>query len=115
MRGLTGHLTASVHGSPEELAEYRDLITLLETKVGRIIYNGFGTGIEVCASIHHGGPYPATTDPHFTSIGHAGIYRFARPICYQNFPAEELPAALQNGNTLRIWRLVDGELTRDDC
>jgi 2,5-dioxopentanoate dehydrogenase len=115
VRGLTGHLTASVHGTPEDLAEYRDLIALLETKVGRIIFNGFGTGIEVCASMHHGGPYPATTDPHFTSIGHAGIYRFARPICYQNFPQDALPPALRDRNAPRIWRLVDGQVTRDDC
>jgi NADP-dependent aldehyde dehydrogenase len=115
VRGLSGHLTASVHGTSEDLSEYADLIALLETKVGRIVFNGFGTGIEVCAAMHHGGPYPATTDPHFTSIGHAGIYRFARPICYQNFPQEALPAALRNRNTLGVWRLVDGQMTRDDC
>jgi len=114
VRGLAGHLTASVHGTPEDLAEYRDLIALLETKVGRIIFNGFGTGIEVCASMHHGGPYPATTDPHFTSIGHGAIYRFARPICYQNFPQDSLPAALRDRNALGIWRLIDGQLTRND-
>jgi NADP-dependent aldehyde dehydrogenase len=115
VRGLSGHLTASVHGTPEDLAEYHDLIALLETKVGRIIFNGFGTGLEVCASIHHGGPYPATTDPHFTSIGHGAIFRFARPVCYQNFPQEALPEALRNRNTLGIWRLVDGHLTKEDC
>ena len=115
VRGLSGHLTASIHGTAQELAEYRDLIALLETKVGRIIFNGFGTGIEVCASIHHGGPYPATTDPHFTSIGHAGIFRFARPVCYQNFPDQALPPALQDRNTLGIWRLVDGSVTKEDC
>jgi NADP-dependent aldehyde dehydrogenase len=115
VRGLAGHLTASVHGTPEDLAEYRDLIALLETKVGRIIFNGFGTGIEVCASMHHGGPYPSTTDPHFTSIGQAGIFRFARPICYQNFPPHVLPEALRDRNALGIWRLIDGQLTKDDC
>ena len=112
IRGLSGHLTASVHGTPEDLVEYRDLIALLETKVGRIIFNGFGTGLEVCPSVHHGGPYPATTDVHFTSIGHAGIFRFARPICYQNFPQEALPEALRDRNAAGIWRLIDGELTR---
>jgi alpha-ketoglutaric semialdehyde dehydrogenase len=110
VRGLGGHLTASVHGTPEDLTEYRDLLALLETKVGRIIFNGFGTGIEVCAAMHHGGPYPSTTDSHFTSIGPAGIYRFARPVCYQDFPDAALPEALQEGNPLKLWRLVDGRL-----
>jgi NADP-dependent aldehyde dehydrogenase len=110
---LTGHLTASVHGTAADLEEYRDLIAQLESKVGRIIFNGFGTGLEVCASLHHGGPYPATTDSHFTSIGQAGILRFARPLCYQNFPQEALPEELRDDNPRRIWRLVDGELTRE--
>ena len=114
IRQLTGHLTASVHGTPQDLEECRDLIALLETKVGRIIFNGFGTGLEVCASMHHGGPYPATTDSHFTSIGQAGILRFARPLCYQNFPQEALPEELRDENTRKIWRLVNGELSRDD-
>ncbi len=113
IRGLVGHLTASVHGTEEDLLEYRDLIALLATKVGRIIFNGFGTGIEVCAAMHHGGPYPATTDAHFTSIGHASIFRFGRPICYQNFPDAALPDALREANPTGIWRLVDGRLTRD--
>jgi 2,5-dioxopentanoate dehydrogenase len=111
IRGLSGHLTASVHGTPEDLDEYRDLIALLETKVGRIIFNGFGTGIEVCAAMHHGGPYPSTTDAHFTSIGPAGIFRFARPVCYQDFPDAALPEALRDANPLRIWRVVDGQIT----
>ena len=114
IRGLSGHLTASVHGTPNDLSEYRDVIALLETKVGRIIFNGFGTGLEVCPSLHHGGPYPATTDPHFTSIGHAGIFRFARPICYQNFPQDALPEPLRDRNATGIWRLIDGELSRED-
>lgn len=114
IRRLTGHLTASVHGTPTDLEEYRDLVALLETKVGRIIFNGFGTGLEVCAALHHGGPYPATTDSHFTSIGQGGIFRFARPLCYQNFPQEALPEPLRDRNTMGIWRLVDGVLTRDD-
>jgi len=113
VRGLGGHLTASVHGTPEDLAEHRDLIALLETKVGRIIFNGFGTGIEVCAAMHHGGPYPSTTDAHFTSIGPAGIFRFARPVCYQDFPDAALPEALREGNPLGISRLVDARLTKD--
>nr|MBA2259580.1 aldehyde dehydrogenase (NADP(+)) [Acidobacteriota bacterium] len=114
VRRLSGHLSASVHGTPEDLVEYRDLIALLETRVGRIVFNGFGTGLEVCPALHHGGPYPATTDAHFTSVGPAGIFRFARPICYQNFPQEALPEVLRDRNTMAIWRLIDGELTRGD-
>jgi NADP-dependent aldehyde dehydrogenase len=63
--------------------------------------------------MHHGGPYPATTDAHFTSVGTTAIKRFARPICFQNFPDAALPVELQNKNSRNIWRLVDGELTRD--
>jgi len=114
-RGLRGHLTASVHGTPEDLAAHRGLITILERKVGRIVFNGFPTGIEVCAAMHHGGPYPATTDAHFTSIGSASIERYVRPICYQNFPQEGLPVELRDRNERRIWRLVDGRRTQDDC
>ncbi|MCI0665811.1 MAG: aldehyde dehydrogenase (NADP(+)), partial [Acidobacteria bacterium] len=79
------------------------------------IFNGFPTGVEVCASMHHGGPYPATTDAHFTSVGTAAIERFARPISYQNFPQEALPVELQNVNQRGIWRLVDNQLTKENC
>lgn len=114
-RNLEGHLTATIHGTERDLAEHADLVALLQKKVGRLIFNGFPTGIEVCHAMHHGGPYPATTDPHFTSIGTAAIYRFARPICYQNFPDAALPEALRNRNSRGIWRLVDGEWTKDDA
>ena len=113
--GLEGHLTATLHGSEQDLADHRDLIELLETKVGRLIINGFPTGIEVCDAMHHGGPYPATTDGHFTSIGTRAILRFARPICYQDFPDAALPEELQNANPRGIWRLVDGEFSRGGC
>ncbi len=113
VRGLGGHLTASLHGTPADLADHRDLVALLETRVGRIIFNGFGTGIDVCHAMHHGGPYPATSDAHVTSIGIAALFRFARPVCYQDFPDAALPEALRDGNPLGIWRLVDGQLTKD--
>jgi NADP-dependent aldehyde dehydrogenase len=114
-RGFQGHLTATIHGTPEDLAEFKSLIVLLEDKVGRLIFNGFPTGVEVCPSMHHGGPYPATTDVRSTSVGTAAIKRFARPICYQNFPQEALPVELRNVNLRKIWRLVDNQWTRDDC
>ncbi len=105
---LEGHLTATIHGSEADLAEYADLIHILERKVGRIIFNGYPTGVEVCHAMVHGGPFPATTAPQTTSVGTMAIKRFARPVCYQDFPQEALPLALQDNNPLKIWRLVDG-------
>jgi NADP-dependent aldehyde dehydrogenase len=110
-RNLEGHLTATIHGTDEELVEHAELVRILERKVGRIVFNGFPTGIEVCAAMHHGGPYPATTHSHFTSIGLAAIYRFTKPVCYQNFPDAALPPELQNANPRGMHRLVDGEVT----
>lgn len=112
-RSLEGQLTASIHGSEEELVQYGDLIDILQQKVGRLIFNGFPTGVEVCPSIHHGGPYPATTDVRSTSVGTAAILRFARPVCYQNFPESALPLELRNRNERKIWRLVNNQWTRE--
>jgi len=109
---LDGHLTATIHGTPEDLLEYSELIKVLERKVGRIIINGFPTGVEVCHSMVHGGPFPATTNAQSTSVGTNAIKRFARPVCYQDFPDTLLPEALKKSNPLRIWRMVDGELTK---
>jgi NADP-dependent aldehyde dehydrogenase len=114
-RNLEGHLTATIHGTEEDLAEYRSLVTILENKVGRLLFNGFPTGVEVCASMQHGGPYPATSDSRSTSVGTAAILRFARPVCYQNFPQAALPVELRNVNARGIWRLVDNQFTKDDC
>ena len=112
-RGLDGQLTATVHGTPEDLEEFRALVAILEQKAGRIVYNSYPTGVEVCPSMVHGGPYPATTDSHTTSVGTAAIFRFARPVCYQGFPQEALPDELRDANPRNIWRLIDGKLTRD--
>ncbi|MFZ4766493.1 MAG: aldehyde dehydrogenase (NADP(+)) [Roseimicrobium sp.] len=113
--GFDGQLTAAIHGTVEDLKEHARLVRILERKVGRIIFNGFGTGIEVCPSMHHGGPYPAATHSFFTSIGTAAIYRFVRPVCYQGFPDECLPEPLQNKNANGAWRLVDGAMTNGDA
>jgi len=110
---LEGQLTATIHGTPQDLVEYSGLITILENKVGRLIFNGFPTGVEVCASMQHGGPYPATTDSRSTSVGTGAILRFARPVAYQNFPESALPHELRDANPRGIWRLVDGQLTKD--
>lgn len=107
-RGLHGHLTATVHGTEEDLREFSDLIEILEQKAGRLVFNGFPTGVEVGNAIVHGGPYPATSDGQSTSVGTQAIYRFARPVCYQSFPSSALPEELKDGNPLRIWRMVDG-------
>lgn len=108
-RSLEGHLTATVHGTDSELAEYADLIAILEQKVGRLIINGFPTGVEVSHAMQHGGPYPATTDSRSTSVGTNAIRRFARPVCYQGFPQALLPTELKDNNPLGILRLIDGK------
>jgi NADP-dependent aldehyde dehydrogenase len=109
-RRLDCHLSATIHGTATELLEHAALLRILERKVGRIVFNGFPTGLEVCPSMHHGGPYPATTHSHFTSIGQMAAYRFTRPVCYQGFPDAALPAELQDANPRGMRRLVDGEL-----
>ena len=111
-RNLSGHLTATVHGTENDLRSYKDLIDILEQKVGRVVINGFPTGVEVCHAMVHGGPYPATTDGRSTSVGTAAIHRFTRPVCYQGMPNALLPAELQNENPLNIWRLVNGQQTQ---
>lgn len=112
---LEGQLTAMIHGTEQDLIDYAPLLRVLEKKVGRLIFNAFATGIEVCPSMHHGGPYPAASHSHFTSIGTASIYRWVRPVCYQGFPDAALPEPLQGKNVRQAMRLVDGALTRDDA
>jgi 2,5-dioxopentanoate dehydrogenase len=109
---LEGQLTATVHGTPEDFAANADLLAILETKVGRLLCNGYPTGVEVCHAMNHGGPYPATADGRSTSVGTRAIVRFARPICYQNFPESALPDELKESNPLGIWRLIDGQLQK---
>jgi len=108
-RALEGQLTATVHGTEADLAANRDLIATLETKVGRLIFNGFPTGVEVCHAMVHGGPYPATSDGRSTSVGGRAMSRFARPVCYQDFPDAALPDELKKANPLGLWRIVDGK------
>ncbi len=96
-------------GEPSEIIAKRNLVQTLENKVGRIVFNGVPTGVEVCHSMHHGGPYPATTDSRFTSVGADAIKRFGRPVAYQDYLQDLLPDELKDGNPLNIWRMVDGE------
>jgi len=109
---LHGHLTITLHATKEDLENYKDLISILERKAGRLIINGFPTGVEVCHSMVHGGPFPATTDSRTSSVGTLAINRFVRPVSYQNFPDELLPDELKNDNPLGIWRMVNGERKR---
>ncbi len=110
---LSGQLTTTIIGEDDEFTDYPDLINELQEKAGRIIFNGIPTGVEVCPSMVHGGPYPATTDSRFTAVGNESIKRFLRPVCFQDAPEVVLPLALQNENSLNIWRLINGELKKD--
>jgi len=106
---LEGQLTATVHGSEDELVANAGLLAILQGKAGRLVCNGFPTGVEVCHAMIHGGPYPATADGRSTSVGTRAIDRFVRPMCYQNFPEAALPDELKTSNPLGLWRLVDGK------
>jgi NADP-dependent aldehyde dehydrogenase len=110
---IEGQLTATLMIEPADYELVRGLLPTLERKVGRILANGYPTGVEVCYAMVHGGPFPATSDPRATSVGATAIDRFLRPVCYQDLPAELLPEAVQDGNPLKLWRLRDGQLGRD--
>lgn len=109
---LEGNLTATVHCEPDELREIGRILSLLETKAGRLLINQFPTGVEVCHAMVHGGPFPATSDGRSTSVGTRALERFTRFVAWQGFPQDALPAELQDANPLGIWRLVDGAWSR---
>lgn len=109
---LGGQLTATLHIAGTDHADAKAMLPLLERKAGRILVNGFPTGVEVCHAMVHGGPYPATSNAMSTSVGSRAIERFLRPVCYQDLPPELLPLPLQEENPLGLWRLIDGELMR---
>lgn len=113
LQSLHGQLTATVMATPVDLKQFQACIDLLITRVGRVIYNGVPTGVEVCHAMVHGGPFPATTYAHFTSVGTEAIKRFLRPVCYQDCPKEFLPDALKDENPLHIMRKLNGTFTRD--
>jgi len=112
-RRLHGHLTATIQGTEEDLARAHELVRVLETKVGRVVFNGFPTGVEVSHAMVHGGPFPATSDGRSTSVGTQAIFRFLRPVCYQDFPDAALPPELQSANPLGLMRMVNGTFTRN--
>ena len=104
LTALEGQLTATLHLADKDLPLAAELLPLLERKAGRILVNGWPTGVEVCRTMVHGGPFPATSDPRTTSVGALAINRFLRPICYQAFPDVLLPSALQDSNPLSLPR-----------
>ncbi|MBI5771655.1 MAG: aldehyde dehydrogenase (NADP(+)) [Verrucomicrobia bacterium] len=112
---LEGQLTATVQADPADHADARPLLAALEQRAGRVLLNGFPTGVEVCHAMNHGGPYPATTDVRYTSVGTAAMLRFARPVCYQSIPDALLPDAVKNANPLGLVRLVEGKPSRDSA
>lgn len=109
---LEGQLTATLHLDDGDLDNARALLPTLERKAGRMLVNGWPTGVEVCDAMVHGGPFPATSDARSTSVGTAAILRFLRPVCYQDFPDALLPQALKHGNPLQLRRLLDGKRER---
>jgi NADP-dependent aldehyde dehydrogenase len=106
---LEGQLTATLHLDDQDLEQARALLPTLERKAGRLLINGWPTGVEVCDAMVHGGPFPATSDSRTTSVGTAAILRFLRPVCYQDFPDSLLPTALKQANPLQLRRLLDGQ------
>ncbi|GHC46991.1 aldehyde dehydrogenase (NADP(+)) [Ulvibacter litoralis] len=108
---LEGQLTGTILGEPSELPDYKNVIEALQNRVGRIVYNGVPTGVEVCPAMVHGGPFPATTDSRFTSVGVSSIQRWVRPFCFQDWPNALLPEELKNENPLGITRLVNSSVT----
>jgi NADP-dependent aldehyde dehydrogenase len=109
-RHLEGQLTATVHAVASDRSLAAKLLPTLERKAGRILFNGFPTGVEVSHAMVHGGPFPATSDSRTTSVGATAIERFLRPVCYQDVPADLLPEALRDDNPLHLARVVDGQL-----
>jgi 2,5-dioxopentanoate dehydrogenase len=112
-RIIEGQLTASVFAADTDSNKLKELIDILREKAGRLVFNGVPTGVEVCGSMQHGGPFPASTDSRFTSVGTDSIRRFVRPVAWQNAPQELLPPELKNENPLNIWRTVNGTFSKE--
>lgn len=111
LQSLHGQLTGTIIANNSEIEEYKNITSVLSTIVGRLIFNGVPTGVEVCNAMVHGGPYPASTDSRFTAVGADSIKRWVRPFSFQDWPDSLLPVALQNENILKIKRLVNNQFT----
>ncbi|RYF24674.1 MAG: aldehyde dehydrogenase (NADP(+)) [Flavobacteriales bacterium] len=112
-KAMEGQLTATLMATPNDIKSHKELLSEVQEICGRLIFNNVPTGVEVALAMHHGGPFPASTDSRFTSVGADGIKRFARPLSFQNWDNEFLPDELKNENPLNIWRTVDNELTKE--
>ena len=110
-RAMEGNLTATIHAGPGDEDAARQLLSVLETRVGRVLFGGFPTGVEVCHAMVHGGPYPATSNDRCTSVGGRAIERFLRPVCYQDAPPALLPEELRDENPGGLHRIVNGKRT----
>ncbi len=113
VRKMEGQLTCTLIGTDKDLGGFPELLDAVQGICGRLVFNGVPTGVAVCTAMQHGGPFPATTDGRFTSVGSDGIRRFARPLCYQNFSDELLPDELKDNNPLGIWRTINDVLTKE--
>ena len=111
-KSLAGQLTTTLMGTDIDFAMHHSLLDIAPTIAGRIVFNGVPTGVEVCPSMVHSGPFPACTDSRFTAVGTGAVKRWVRPVCYQNCPNDLLPDALKEGNPLGIFRLVNNEWLR---
>jgi alpha-ketoglutaric semialdehyde dehydrogenase len=112
-RSLTGQLSTTLMGTDKDFTDHPGLLGIATSVAGRVVFNGVPTGVEVCPSMVHGGPFPACTDSRFTAVGINAVKRWVRPVCYQNCPPALLPDALKDGNPLGIWRLVNNTWTKD--
>ncbi len=113
IENLEGQLTGTILTEEPELADRPDIVRAMQDRVGRLIFNSVPTGVEVCPSMLHGGPYPASTDSRFTAVGTDSIQRWVRPVSYQDWPNDLLPDALKNENPLGLLRKVDNVDSRD--
>ena len=104
---IEGQLTCTVHCTPLDYEQAKCLVPVLERKAGRLIFNGYPTGVEVCHAMVHGGPFPATSNSMTTSVGSSAIERFLRPVCFQDFPSELLPNSMKDGS--RSIVLINGD------
>jgi NADP-dependent aldehyde dehydrogenase len=111
VQSWAGSLTTAIHGTDKDAAELASLVRLLTERSGRLLWNGWPTGVAVTWAMTHGGPYPSST-LDYTSVGATAIDRWLRPVSFQSVPAALLPAALQNENPLGLLRRVNGRLTR---
>ncbi|MCY1525812.1 Alpha-ketoglutaric semialdehyde dehydrogenase [compost metagenome] len=112
-KAIKGQLTTTLMATDKDLELHGELIDQVQELCGRLIFNNVPTGVEVALSMHHGGPFPASTDSRFTAVGADAIKRFVRPLCYQNCPDEFLPDELKNDNPLELWRTVNNVLTKE--